>query len=230
MLLNTIRQWLKQLVDWEKRVFLGYQHWVFECPFEAAQVRAAVVRYVDRKQQNTWGADLARFIPLPKLPGKKHVLGIIDGNCITLWARPTYDVFLLFPSRYIGSFVGQIVETANGSVITGRYGVTAFGLGFGFWRWTVEYVALGLINLFLVIWSLVIMIGLGLMAHSILVTGTSDQALPFVALGFFVARPLPVLLLWLVTGFWKWLDSSSRRTVHLFLEWISTYGGSASSA
>ena len=223
MLLNTIRQWLKQLVDWEKRVFLGYQYWVVECPFDAAQVRAAVVHYVDRKQQDTWGADLARFIPLPKLPGKKHVLGVIDGNYITLWARPPYDVFLLFPSRYIGSFVGQIVETAEGSVITGRYGLTAFGQGFGFFRWTVEYVLLGFINLCLVVWSLGIMIGLALSAHSIFVTGTSDEALPFVAVGFVVILPFPVLLLWLVTGLWNWIDSSARRTVHLFLEWISKY-------
>ena len=230
MLLNRMRQWPNQLVDWEKRVFLGYQHWVFECSFEAAQVRAAVVRYVDRKQQDTWGADLARFIPLPKLPRKKHVLGVIDGNGITLWARPAYDVFLLFPSRYVGSFVGQIIETADGSVITGRYGLTAFGQGFGFFRWTVEYLLLGFINLCLVVWSLGIMIGLGLLAHSILVTGTSDQALPFVAVGFVVILPFPVLLLWFVTGFYKWLDSSSRRTVYLFLEWISAYGGSASSA
>jgi hypothetical protein len=223
MLLNTIRQWLKQLVDWEKRVIMRYEDWVFESSFDPAHVHGAILHWIDRKEPNTWDAELARLYPAPKRPKNKYVLGLVHGEHITLWARPDYGTFLVFFFRFVGSFDGRIVGTPDGSMIAGTYGLSVFGRGFVFWRLINEFVLLCLINLAFLTSILMAVLGLGAIIDDLFVLDFSVNLRPFVALALVAFSPAPVLFVWFFFKVHNWIDSSARRTVHQFLDWISKY-------
>lgn len=218
----------ERLLAWERRIILRCEDWVFESPFEAEQIRTAIADHVDRKERKSWTTALARVLPLPKWPGNRHVLGILEGHNLVLWARPSYDVFLLFPERYVGCFVGHIEASHDGSVICGRYGPVDHFAAIDARFDAGKDVILGIVNLVQALWSLVIIFAFVGSLYELFAEGSSDPALALLPVAFLLFLPLPLLGFRCFFTFYAWIDGSSRRTTRLFLEWISHYSGIAS--
>ena len=137
LVVTTLRDTVKKLIDQELKLFLGEELIYFVCEETRDAIAKTISCAVDPQKPSAWNA--------PKLPFNKSICGIVSDSYLFLQVRTNLFLWPIFPNAYV--YEASITNIGHKSQITGKYKMFGFARIF-FLIW-INLVFFGMVSSFI---------------------------------------------------------------------------------